>query len=459
MTSTTTPSDVPRLPDPQRHPLRHPTRARLPPAARLRRRRVPGRRGVAARPHEHGAGRGERRRRGGCTAHREAGTLTDGVFETEYAAIEPLAELGLRQNGRAVPLEPDELRTACAEGLRQIEDARSRAAEARPPQDGPQHRRRNRASRAAAAPERFGVLQALLAHLLAACGDTKEAELDADELAPLPHPATSCRITSRCSTSSTSAAAATVYAELDGDRVHVDRSSTATSSARPAAGAARGAGDPARARHRADDRRPGAHAARPRAAEAGGDVRPVRGPPDRSRAPRRRGRARRDPVAGDRAAAVVAIDYLKEGEDDAERAPDRAVLARACAAELARPQLGPDIGRRALVPARPDALGAARGRALPARAARASTRTSSRTRGRFACVTRSRSRATGSSAARRALTDGSALGTLHVAGAATGSRARSSPTAARPWWSSPRTCAPRSRSASASSCASCDSRA
>ena len=48
---------VPRLADPQRHPLRHPPRARLPAAGRLRRRRVPGRRGLAARA-------GRRRRRG-----------------------------------------------------------------------------------------------------------------------------------------------------------------------------------------------------------------------------------------------------------------------------------------------------------------------------------------------------------------------------------------------------------
>ena len=33
---------------------------------------------------------------------REAGALTDGVFETEYAAIEPLAGWVLRQNGRAL---------------------------------------------------------------------------------------------------------------------------------------------------------------------------------------------------------------------------------------------------------------------------------------------------------------------------------------------------------------------
>ena len=60
---------------------------------------------------------------------REAGTLTDGVFETHYAAIEPLAGWVLRQNGRAVPLEPAELRAACAEGLQRVRDAH----EAEPP--------------------------------------------------------------------------------------------------------------------------------------------------------------------------------------------------------------------------------------------------------------------------------------------------------------------------------------
>jgi predicted DNA-binding transcriptional regulator YafY len=53
----------------------------------------------------------------------EAGTLTDGVFETEYAAIEPLAGWVLRQNGRAIPLEPEDLRRACAEGLKRVREA------------------------------------------------------------------------------------------------------------------------------------------------------------------------------------------------------------------------------------------------------------------------------------------------------------------------------------------------
>jgi predicted DNA-binding transcriptional regulator YafY len=113
----------------------------------------------------------------------EAGALAQGVFETEYAAIEPLAGWVLRQNGRAVPLEPEELRAACAEGLQRVKEAH----EAEPPklarvksiaQTDPSER-----PAPPVAPERFAVLQALLAYLLAACGESKEAELDADDLA------------------------------------------------------------------------------------------------------------------------------------------------------------------------------------------------------------------------------------------------------------------------------------
>jgi proteasome accessory factor BC len=113
-----------------------------------------------------------------------AGTLEEGVFETEYASIGPLASWVLRQNGRAVPLEPAELRDAVSEALVRVRERH----EGEPPAPA---RERRRASleplpeRVAGpvAPERFGVLQALLAHLLAACGDGREAELDAAELA------------------------------------------------------------------------------------------------------------------------------------------------------------------------------------------------------------------------------------------------------------------------------------
>jgi predicted DNA-binding transcriptional regulator YafY len=114
----------------------------------------------------------------------DAGTLADGIFETEYAKVEPLAGWILRQNGRAVPLEPDELREAVAHGLRKLREAH----EADPPSVGRERRvdgHAQLAERAAGpvAPERFGLLQALLAHLLTACGDGRDADLDAADLA------------------------------------------------------------------------------------------------------------------------------------------------------------------------------------------------------------------------------------------------------------------------------------
>ena len=156
----------------------------------------------------------------------EAGTLADGVFETEYAAIEPLAGWVLRQNGRALPLEPEELRAACAEGLRRVREAH----EAEPPKlarektveispDGLER------PAPAVAPERFGVLQALLAYLLAACGESRDAELDADDLAArfhIPREELQDHL-SLLNLVNFGGGCYTVYAELDGDRVRVDK--------------------------------------------------------------------------------------------------------------------------------------------------------------------------------------------------------------------------------------------
>jgi proteasome accessory factor C len=114
----------------------------------------------------------------------DAGKLDEGVFETDFARLEPLAGWVLRQNGRAIPLEPEELRAAVADGLRLTRERHEGA----PPATARERRvdpLRDAVERPAGpiAPERFGVLQALLAHLLAACGDGKRAELDADDLA------------------------------------------------------------------------------------------------------------------------------------------------------------------------------------------------------------------------------------------------------------------------------------
>jgi predicted DNA-binding transcriptional regulator YafY len=114
----------------------------------------------------------------------DAGSVEDGVFETDFSSVELLAGWVLRQNGRAVPLEPDELRGAVAEGLSRLDEAHS----GDPPLPAAAKRsdpRRPLPERPTGPvePERFGVLQALLAQLLAACGEERSAVLDAVELA------------------------------------------------------------------------------------------------------------------------------------------------------------------------------------------------------------------------------------------------------------------------------------
>jgi proteasome accessory factor C len=114
----------------------------------------------------------------------DAGTIDDGVFETEYANVDLLAGWVLRQNGRAVPLEPEELVESVAVALAALAEAHDGDAPstAGPKRSDPRKPLPERPS-GPVAPERFGVLQALLAHLLAACGDERSAKLDADEVA------------------------------------------------------------------------------------------------------------------------------------------------------------------------------------------------------------------------------------------------------------------------------------
>jgi proteasome accessory factor C len=114
----------------------------------------------------------------------DAGTVEDGVFETDFSSVELLAGWVLRQNGRASPLEPDELREAVAEALARLDEAHAGDAPA-PAAAKRSDPRRPLPERPTGpvAPERFGVLQALLAQLLAACGEDRSAVLDAAELA------------------------------------------------------------------------------------------------------------------------------------------------------------------------------------------------------------------------------------------------------------------------------------
>jgi proteasome accessory factor BC len=156
----------------------------------------------------------------------DAGTVEGGVFETEYSQVELLAGWVLRQNGRAVPLEPEELRDAVSEGLGRLVEAHSGAAPepANRKRTDPRHPLPERPI-GPVAPERFGVLQALLAHLLAACGEERTAVLDAEELAarfaiPLEELQDHLSLLNLVNFGGGCYA---VYAEHDGDVVRVDK--------------------------------------------------------------------------------------------------------------------------------------------------------------------------------------------------------------------------------------------
>ena len=156
----------------------------------------------------------------------DAGNVEDEVFETEYAQVDLLASWVLRQNGRAAPLEPDELRDAVADGLSRLLEAHQGDA---PAPAGPKRAdsRQPAVERPSGpvAPERFGLLQALLAHLLAACGEEKSAVLDAAELAerfsiPIEELQDNLSLLNLVNFGGGCYA---VYAEHDGDVVRVDK--------------------------------------------------------------------------------------------------------------------------------------------------------------------------------------------------------------------------------------------
>jgi proteasome accessory factor C len=148
------------------------------------------------------------------------------VFETEYASLPLLARWVLRQDGRAYPLEPPELRRLVVEGAR----AARRAHEGPPPSPAAEVAAGGDGAAAdrpagPVAPERFGVLQALLAYLLAACGDEREATIPASELVDrfsIP-PEQLEEHLSLLNLVNFGGGCYAVYAELHGDEVHVDK--------------------------------------------------------------------------------------------------------------------------------------------------------------------------------------------------------------------------------------------
>jgi predicted DNA-binding transcriptional regulator YafY len=117
-------------------------------------------------------------------AYGDTGRLEDGVFVTDFSSLPQLASWVLKQDGRAVPLEPEELRREVARSLRRVRDGHEGKAP-QPARESPKRTVPVEAIERFAgpvAPERFAVLQALLAYLLAECGEEKDAEIPASEL-------------------------------------------------------------------------------------------------------------------------------------------------------------------------------------------------------------------------------------------------------------------------------------
>ncbi len=147
------------------------------------------------------------------------------TFVTQYASSNLLARWILRQDGRALPLEPSELRRLVVEGAR----AARAAHEGAPPTPAAEVVAgvSEVAERfpGAVAPERFGVLQSLLAYLLAACGEERESVIPAHELVnrfSIPSEQLEEHL-SLLNLVNFGGGCYAVYAELHGDEVHVDK--------------------------------------------------------------------------------------------------------------------------------------------------------------------------------------------------------------------------------------------
>ncbi|TMK33561.1 MAG: WYL domain-containing protein [Actinobacteria bacterium] len=159
-------------------------------------------------------------------AYGDAGRLDGDSFLTEYSSLEQLASWILRQDGRAVPVEPDDLRRVVKESLERVRerhsgDAPKLAREAAPPpSDGIGER-----PAGPVVPERFAVLQSLLAYLLDACGEERDAVIPARELVerfsiPAEELEEHLQLLNLVNFGG---GCYTVYAELDGDSVRVDK--------------------------------------------------------------------------------------------------------------------------------------------------------------------------------------------------------------------------------------------
>ena len=154
------------------------------------------------------------------------GKLEGGAFVTPYSSLALLASWILRQEGRAVPVSPPALRREVQDGLKLVQerhegDPPKVAAEAAVPStEGADERP---ASPVPA--ERFGLLQALLAYLLDACGEEGSAVIPAADLLErfnLPEESLDEHL-QLLNLVNFGGGCYAVYTELHGDQIHVDK--------------------------------------------------------------------------------------------------------------------------------------------------------------------------------------------------------------------------------------------
>ena len=156
----------------------------------------------------------------------ERGEVEDGALTTPYAHVDALAGWILRQEGRARPLSPPELVDEVARGLERVVEVHE-GEPSKPPRAAPTRRVEEAVERPVGpvTAERFGVLQALLAYLLDACGESTSGTIPADELAErfrIPPDQLDDHL-QLLNLVNFGGGCYAVYASLDGDDVRVDK--------------------------------------------------------------------------------------------------------------------------------------------------------------------------------------------------------------------------------------------
>jgi predicted DNA-binding transcriptional regulator YafY len=153
------------------------------------------------------------------------GRIEDGVFVTDYSNLGLLSSWILRQDGRAVPLSPPELRRQVHADLKLVQERH----QAPPPKLAPEvieiGGEEEERTAGPVAPERFALLQALLAYLLDRCGEDTEAVIPARELVDrfrIPAETLEEHL-QLLNLVNFGGGCYAVYAELRGDEVHVDK--------------------------------------------------------------------------------------------------------------------------------------------------------------------------------------------------------------------------------------------